>query len=162
MAAGLVLLAQVEPESSVALVVVGSVIVALGVAPPVTLGTDLVVGCVPPERAGVASGISETGAELGGAVGIAVLGSISVAVYRNELADAVPSGLPPEASEATLLDAAQQAFTQGMQVAALTSAAVALGAAALIAVVLRRTQIRTERKEGSEPAAAEASEMAQP
>jgi hypothetical protein len=48
-----------------------------------------------------------------------------------------------------------------MQVAALTSAAVDLGAAALIAVVLRRTRIRTERKEGSEPAAAEASEMAQ-
>jgi MFS transporter, DHA2 family, multidrug resistance protein len=182
-AAGLVLLAQVEPESSVALVVVGSVVVALGVAPPVTLGTDLVVGCVPPERAGVASGISETGAELGGAVGIAVLGSISVAVYRNELADAVPSGIPPEASEAsqdtlggavdavqtlpdtlgaTLLDGAQQAFTQGMQVAALTSAAAALGAAALIAVVLRRTRIRTERKEGNEPASAEASEMAQP
>ena len=50
-AAGLVLLAQVEPDSSVALVVVGSVVVALGVAPPVTLGTDLVVSCVRPERA---------------------------------------------------------------------------------------------------------------
>lgn len=48
-----------------------------------TLGTDLVVACVPPERAGVASGISETGAELGGALEIAILGSISVAVYRN-------------------------------------------------------------------------------
>ena len=144
-AAGLVLLAQVEPESSVGLVVVGSVVVALGVAPPVTLGTDLVVGCVRPERAGVASGISETGAELGGALGIAVLGSI-VAVYRNELADAVPAGVGPDASEASkdtlggaveavqtlpdalgadLLGAAQEAFTQGMQVAALTSAVVA-------------------------------------
>jgi hypothetical protein len=49
-----------------------------------------------------------------------------------------------------------------MQVAALTGAAVALGAAALIAVVLRRTRIRTERREGSEPAAAGASELAQP
>ena len=91
-AAGLALLAQVAPDSSVALVVVGSVVVALGVAPPVTLGTDLVVSGVAPERAGVASGISETGAELGGALGIAVLGSISVAVYRNELADSVAGG----------------------------------------------------------------------
>ena len=57
--AGLALLAQAEAGSSVALVVTASVIIALGVAPPVTLGTDLVVGSVPPERAGVASGISE-------------------------------------------------------------------------------------------------------
>ena len=53
------------------------------------------MGCVPPERAGVASGISETGAELGGALGIAVLGSIGVAVYRSEIADALPDGVHP-------------------------------------------------------------------
>ena len=175
------LLAQVEPESSVGLVVVGSVVVALGVAPPVTLGTDLVVGCVRPERAGVASGISETGAELGGALGIAVLGSISVAVYRNELADAVPAGSGPthprhrrtrsaELSKPSRLSPMrsgqtcsepQEAFTQGMQVAALTSAVVAPGAAAVVGVLLWRLGVSTEREEGSEAAADEASEMAQ-
>ena len=72
---------------------------ALGVAPPVTLATDLVVGCVPPERAGVASGISETGAELGGALGIAVLGSIGVAVYRDELAGGRAGGVPAGQTE---------------------------------------------------------------
>ena len=158
-ATGLILLAQVEVQSSVALVVMGSVVVALGVAPPVTLGTDLVVSCVPPERAGVASGISETGAELGGALGIAVLGSIGVAVYRNHVADDVPDRVPLEASEnakdtlgsaaeavdglpaglgQTLLDAAREAFTQGMQVAALVSAAVAIATAVLAAVLLRQ------------------------
>jgi DHA2 family multidrug resistance protein-like MFS transporter len=158
-AVGLGLLAQVEPDSSVALVVAGSVLIALGVAPPVTLGTDLVVGCVPPERAGVASGISETGAELGGALGIAVLGSIGVAVYRSEIADAVPPGVPADASATaedtlggaaeaveglpgdlgeTLLDAAREAFTQGLQVAALTGAAVAVVTAVLAVVFLRR------------------------
>jgi DHA2 family multidrug resistance protein-like MFS transporter len=158
-AAGLGLLTQVEPDSSVALVVTGSVVIALGVAPPVTLGTDLVVGCVPPQRAGVASGISETGAELGGALGIAVLGSIGVAVYRSELADAVPRGVPAgpsataedtlsgatEAAEGLpgdvgeeLLDTAREAFTQGMQVAALTGAAVAVATAVLALVFLRR------------------------
>jgi DHA2 family multidrug resistance protein-like MFS transporter len=140
--------------------VVASVILSLGVAAPVTLLTDLIVGCVPPERAGVASGISETGTELGGALGIAVLGSIGVAVYRNELADAVPAGVPPELSEASkdtlggaleaagglggergasLLAAAEEAFTQGMQIAALAAAAVALGTALLAALFLRRT-----------------------
>jgi DHA2 family multidrug resistance protein-like MFS transporter len=181
-AAGLALLAQLGSDSSVALVVVASVVLSLGVAPSVTLLTDLIVGCVPPERAGVASGISETGTELGGALGIAVLGSIGVAVYRSELADAVPAGVPPGASEAskdtlggaveavqslpdalgtTLLNSAQEAFTQGLQVAALTSAAVALGAAALVAVLLRRMGADSNRKEGG-MAAGEAAETAWP
>ena len=162
-AAGLVLLAQVRPDSSVALVVAGSVVVALGVAPPVTLGTDLVVGGVPPERAGVASGISETGAELGGALGIAVLGSISVAVYRNELAGAGPVSPPlseastdtlvgavetaetlPDGVATALLDTAQEAFTQGMQVAALSAAAVAVSAAVLVVAFVRRMAFADE------------------
>jgi MFS transporter, DHA2 family, multidrug resistance protein len=180
---GLVLLAQVDGSSDLALVVVGSVIVALGVAVPVTLGTDLIVGSVVPERAGVASGISETGAELGGALGIALLGSIGVAVYRNQMAEALPGGIASDqAAEAedtlggalevveglggehgsNLLEAAQQAFAQGMQVAALTAAAVAIATAVLAAVLLRRTGVpppqdeRTaaERESAPEPAAA--------
>jgi DHA2 family multidrug resistance protein-like MFS transporter len=160
-ALGLALLTQVDGDSDLAVVVIGSVVVALGVAPPVTLATDLIVGCAPPERAGVASGISETGAELGGALGIAVLGSIGVAVYRNELADAVLAGVPPaqaasasdtlggaleaadtlqEQPAAALLDTAQEAFTQGLQIAALTGAAVAVATAVMAAVFLRRTR----------------------
>ena len=167
-AVGLTMLAQVEADSSVALVVAGSVIVALGVAPPVTLGTDLVVGCVPPERAGVASGISETGAELGGALGIAVLGSIGLAVYRSQFADAVPAGVAPgtaEQAEDTLggatqaveglpselgqpvLDAAREAFTQGFQVAAVTGAAVAVATALVAGLLLRRAGPRSSRQE---------------
>jgi MFS transporter, DHA2 family, multidrug resistance protein len=162
-AAGLGLLAQVEAGSGVALVVASSVVIALGVAPPVTLGTDLVVGCVAPERAGVASGISETGAELGGALGIAVLGSIGVAVYRTQIADAVPAGVPPEASESAkdtlagatdaieglpgelggqLLDAARDAFTQGLQVVAVAASVVAISTAVLAAILLRSTGTR--------------------
>jgi hypothetical protein len=49
-----------------------------------------------PENAGVASGISETTAEFGGALGIAVLGSIGTAVYRGEVADVVSEGIPPD------------------------------------------------------------------
>ena len=157
-AAGLALLAQLGSESSVALVVVASVVLSLGVAPPVTLLTDLIVGCVPPERAGVASGISETGTELGGALGIAVLGSIGVAVYRSELADDASSRGPARglrggegharrgrrgrrnAPRRARDDAARRrsgGLHPGLQVAALTSAAVALATAALVAVLLR-------------------------
>ena len=182
-AAGLALLAQLGSQSSVALVVVASVVLSVGVAPPVTLLTDLIVGCVPPERAGVASGISETGTELGGALGIAVLGSIGVAVYRGQLADTLPAEIPPEVSEAskdtlagaaesvetlpdalgtTILDAAQEAFTQGLQVAALASAAVALATAALVAVLLRRMRAGTEPNQGATASRDQAAELGQP
>jgi drug/metabolite transporter (DMT)-like permease len=56
-----------------------------------TATTDLIVGSAPPERAGAASGISETGSELGGALGIALFGSIGVAVYRAGLTELPPS-----------------------------------------------------------------------
>jgi MFS transporter, DHA2 family, multidrug resistance protein len=157
-AVGLALLAFVDGGSSLAVLVTASVVLALGVAPAVTLGTDLIVSTAPPERAGSASGISETGAELGGALGIAVLGAIGTAVYRNEVADAVPAGVPldeaetardtlggaieaaerlPEQLGAAMLEAARDAFTQGMQVTAIAAAAVALAMAAVAFAVLR-------------------------
>src|SRR5207253_8309599 len=63
---------------------IGSVIYSLGLSPVVILATDLIVGSAPVERAGAASAISETSSELGGALGIAVLGSIGVAVRSEE------------------------------------------------------------------------------
>ena len=148
-AVGFALLTRVDGASS-EIVVAGSVLLALGAAPVVTLSTDLIVGAAPPERAGVASGLSETASELGGALGIAILGSIGAAVYRREVADEVPAGVPGEAADAArdtlggalgaagelparLLDAATDAFAQGVQAAALVGAAllIALAAAAL-------------------------------
>ena len=58
-----------------------------GMAPVFGLTTELIVGSAPPEKAGAASGISETGAELGARSGISVLGSIGIAIYRGHLAD---------------------------------------------------------------------------
>src|SRR5215213_7585984 len=75
-AVGLGVLTQVGGGSGLAVVVGGSVIISLGLAPVLSLTTELIVGSAPPERAGAASGISETGAELGGALGISILGSI--------------------------------------------------------------------------------------
>jgi DHA2 family multidrug resistance protein-like MFS transporter len=105
----------------------------------VTLSTDLGVGAAPPERAGAAAGISETGAELGGALGIALLGSIGAAVYRSEgtgatLGDAVnrAHSLPAGA-----IDTATQAFTHGMQLAAVVSAILMVALAAVASRFLR-------------------------
>ncbi|MFN2567132.1 MAG: MFS transporter, partial [Gemmatimonadaceae bacterium] len=68
---GFALLARVEGTSGLGVLVAGSILMALGIAPVVTLTTDVIVGSAPPERAGAAASISETGAELGGALGIA-------------------------------------------------------------------------------------------
>ena len=135
-AVGLVVLLGVEPSGGLAPLVISSLAMSLGLAPVLALTTDLIVGSVPPERAGAASGLSETCAELGGALGIAILGSIGVAVYRNVLAADLPAVLPPETTAAArdtlgaaisvagqlpagpgaaLLVAAREAFVQGMQ-----------------------------------------------
>ena len=141
-AVGFALLA-VRP--GLALIVVGTTVFSLGLAPVFTLATDVVVGAAPEERAGAASAISETGAELGGALGIALLGSIGSAVYRSQ----EPSGLPGHGTlgdalhsasnvGTPLLDAAREAFTHGLQVTAAVCVAIVLASAVLTAMLLRR------------------------
>ena len=88
--------------SSVATIVTGGMsrLLPWASSPVFTLTTDMIVGAPPPpERAGAASGISETCAEFGGALSIAVFGSIGVAIYRAGLSDAMPGELSPDASE---------------------------------------------------------------
>ena len=157
-ALGFGLLAQVDEGSGLTIFVTSSVLFSLGLAPVFTLATDLIVGTAPPERAGVASALSETSSELGGALGIATLGSLGTALYRAQVDDTVPAGVPPEEAEAArdtlggavaaadelpdglaveLLDVVREAFTQGLQAAALTSTAVAAATAVLAVVLLR-------------------------
>jgi DHA2 family multidrug resistance protein-like MFS transporter len=144
-ALGLGMLTQVGAESGLGVLVTGSVVMALGAAQVITLSTDLIVGAAPPERAGIASGISETGAELGGAFGIAVLGSIGTAVYRNDVGHAVPDTLggamgAADRLSAGVLQAATGAFAHGFHVAAATGAVLMLGMAVLAAVLLREAR----------------------
>jgi DHA2 family multidrug resistance protein-like MFS transporter len=164
-ATGLAALTQVGESIGLALVVTSSVLISLALAPVFSLTTELIVGSAPPERAGSASGISETGAELGGALGIAILGSIGTAVYRSELAHRLPAGVPPQAAEiarntlgaavgvarqlpdplgSTLLNIARDAFVHGLHLAAAISAAVAIGAAIMAVILLRRVPARSE------------------
>jgi DHA2 family multidrug resistance protein-like MFS transporter len=175
-AAGLVLLTRVGGSADLAILVIASCVVSLGLAPVFTATTDLIVGSAPPERAGAASGISETGSELGGALGIAILGSIGVAIYRAGLADSLPAGIPSQASAAArdtlggavgvaqqlpaglgaaLVAAARDAFTTGLQVTAGISAVVAVGIAVLATVMLRGVPTTAEAAEGAEAAPAE-------
>jgi MFS transporter, DHA2 family, multidrug resistance protein len=163
-AVGFGLLTQLDPAAGLAVLVAGSVAFSLGSAPMTTLATDLMVGTAPPERAGAASGISETSSEFGGALGIAVLGSIGAAVYRGQMTEAVPAAAPSQAAAArdtlggavaaanqlpdqlgaALLDAAREAFTQGLRLTFAISAAVAVGIAVLVAALLRHVGAGSE------------------
>jgi MFS transporter, DHA2 family, multidrug resistance protein len=171
-AIGLLTLARTEPDSGLAVLVAGSVLLALGIAPVLTLSTDLVVGAAPPERAGAASAISETGSELGGALGVAVLGSIGAAVYRGDLADGLPNGVPPAAAAGAretlagavevarqlpdqvagpLLELAQAGIANALRMTTVVGAATAV-TTALVAARLLRDPGTTPQPELDQPA----------
>jgi len=103
-------------EGGLPLLIAAQIVMCIGLGPTFVLTTDLIVGSAPPERAGAAGAISETGSEFGGVLGIAVLGSIGLGVYRTFMADALPAGLTPEvveAARATLAGASQTAQELG-------------------------------------------------
>jgi MFS transporter, DHA2 family, multidrug resistance protein len=153
-AAGLALLAAAD---SFALIILANIIMSIGFTPVITMTTGLIVGSAPPEKTGVASAISETGAELGGALGVALLGSLGTAIYRRFMADKIAPGLSPEASEAArmtlggaveaaktlpgvegaaMVDAARETFMTGFHLSALISTIALLAAAWMTKKVL--------------------------
>jgi len=81
---------MVKPDSGIALVVTALSIYSLGLSPIFTLGTDLIVNSAPTERAGAAAALSETSTELGGAMGMAILGRIGMVVYRSRMTETLP------------------------------------------------------------------------
>jgi MFS transporter, DHA2 family, multidrug resistance protein len=177
---GLLLLTQVGTTNGLPTLVVASVVISLGLAPVFGLTTELIVGSAPPERAGAASGISETGAELGGALGIALLGSVGVAMYRGGITPALLAGLPPDAATAArdtlggavgvasvlpaasadaLLAVARTVFVDGMHVAAAIAGVIGLGLAAFAYISLRE---QTSERPASEPTCVEPTMVDQP
>lgn len=138
---GLVLLTRAGAASGPVLGVIGFAVTSFGVQGALALTNDAIISSAPPGRAGNASGIGETGANLGEALGVAVAGSVAAAVYRAKLdGTALPGGIGadpagaaratlggaaevagrlPERLGAELLTLARTAFTDGMHMAAL-------------------------------------------
>ncbi|GGS02474.1 MFS transporter [Streptomyces humidus] len=152
-AAGYGLLALAGTDS-MWLVLTACGILASGIVMVISQMTDLAMGTAPAERAGSASSLLETGAEFGGALGMAVLGSIGTAIYRHDM----PSSAPAEARETlggalataahlpgrtgdALAAVAREAFTHGMQGAAITGAVVLAGSAVAATATLRRSRV---------------------
>ncbi|MER5717566.1 MFS transporter [Streptomyces sp. NPDC002132] len=141
--------------ASLWLVLVACGVLASGMVVVVSQMTDLALGAAPAERAGSASSLLETGGEFGGALGMAVLGSIGTAVYRHDVpasapdtaretlggALAIADQLPGRAGDA-LATAAREAFTSGMQGAAVAAAVLLAGSAVAAATTLRSIRVK--------------------
>lgn len=168
-AGGLLLLTRVHGADDLGPVVGGLVLASGGVALPMALVANLILGSAPPEKAGSAAAISETGGEFGVALGIATLGSIATAVYRGRIADAVPPEAPaaraahegvaaaanaasglPAGPAADLLHAAGESFTAGLNTAAGTGAALFLSLAVLAAALLGHVRPHVADEEADE------------
>ncbi len=148
-------------------IIAASTLYSLGLSPVFTLGIDTIIAAAAPERAGAASAISETSSELGGALGIALFGSLATAIYRGGMARAELGGVPPQAwkaaretlggatadaaqlpaqAGASLLETARAVFGHALQVTIGICAVVSALTAILVVVTLRRVRTRGPRE----------------
>ena len=95
-AAGLALMATMASvDDGYLSVLPGLLVLAVGVGLTMTPGTTAITGSLPVDEQGVASALNDTVRELGGAIGVALIGSVLSAAYSSSVADAT-AGLPPE------------------------------------------------------------------
>lgn len=152
---GYLMLTQMTPDAGGVTVAVAALALAyLGNGTIAALGTDLVVGSAPAEKAGSASAMTEMVQDLGVSLGIALLGSIASAIYHRSMLNHLPTGLDASMREAVidslwaasslaselptgLMAQAQAAFMAGLHGAAIFSAASVAVLTALSAVALR-------------------------
>jgi DHA2 family multidrug resistance protein-like MFS transporter len=155
---GMLLVAYVPSVDGVYLLETGFVMAVIGVSPILVLGTGIVIGSAPPEKAGAAASVSETSNQLGIALGVAFLGSIGTFIYHKTMVRNMPAGLPAGVYKAAreslagaisvapgmdgrhsqaLLISAREAFVSGLHVVALVGAACAVLLAGMTYVGLR-------------------------
>ena len=149
--ASLLLLASTSETDGYGHVALVLGLLGLGIGLTMTPATDAVMGSLPVTKAGVGSAMNDTTRQVGGALGVAVLGSVLSSGYTARLGSTEGSPVPdqardgigaamriadqlPGASGAALSDAARTAFLHGMSVASLAAAGVA-AAGAVVAIV---------------------------
>ncbi|MEV4295912.1 DHA2 family efflux MFS transporter permease subunit [Microbispora rosea] len=175
-AIGFILFSRIDMETPYLYMLVAMIIQGIGMGFMFAVTGDTLLASVPKERAGAASAISETAHEMGGALGIAVLGTVLTSVYRNGLV--LPPGLPggpaaeardtlagalkvaatlPGDAAGAVVRAARQAFVEGIHVTVLTGAVILLVLAVAVPFALRGVpkvipETGEEETGGQEPA----------
>ncbi|WP_328312633.1 MFS transporter [Streptomyces sp. NBC_00442] len=141
-AAGYVLLA-LSGTDSLWMVLAGAAVIGSGIVTVMALVSDMGLAAAPVAKAGSAASLLETGQEFGGALGMAVLGSIGTAVYRADMPATAPAtarqtlGGAVAGTDHGLTTLAREAFVHGMQYASLAGTLVLMAAAVLAAGMLR-------------------------
>jgi EmrB/QacA subfamily drug resistance transporter len=156
-AAGLLVLSRLDGGSSYWLLLTGLVLLGAGMGLAMTPATAAITDALPVAKQGVGSAVNDLARELGGALGIAVLGSVLHSTYRSHLD---PKGLTEPAAEqarASLATAsrlgpmvesqAQQAFVDGMQLALGCAAAVVAVTAVAVVALLQRPDTEPPNKD---------------
>ncbi|MDQ0580624.1 MFS transporter [Streptomyces rishiriensis] len=155
LAASLVAFATLDADTPIWLLEVVFFLMGAGMAHVMTPTSVVIMQALPREKAGSASALSNTFRQLGGALGIAVLGSVLSASYRSGIEDhlgTLPASLRDTAGESieatlgvaaklgdqgrSLIAPANDAFLHAMHVTALCGAAVAAVGAVVVAVFL--------------------------
>jgi EmrB/QacA subfamily drug resistance transporter len=150
-AAGLAIIAQVGTHSSYGLMAAGLVVLGLGLGTATTPGTTSITESLPPAQQGVGSALNDLSREVGGAMGIAVIGSILTSTYSSHVnLTGLPTAIATKVKASyavasqlgsTVSSRADTAFVSAMHIALLTAAAVA-ATAAIGAVILRTRRSR--------------------
>jgi EmrB/QacA subfamily drug resistance transporter len=174
LAAGMGVLSLLEPHSSYWLVFAGVLLTGWGMGLATTPATTAIVEGLPRAKQGVASALNDLSRELGGALGIAVLGSLLADRYASGVADQT-AGLPAPAAEAArssvaaaqevapslpkggdLVGAAQAAFVDGLSLALSVAAIIVLCTGIVVTALLLhakrpagdQSELRLEVREG--------------
>jgi Na+/melibiose symporter-like transporter len=158
-----------QPDTPVWVVSVFFFVLPLGMGNVMAPGTQAVMSAVPEAKAGVGSAMNDLNRQVAGALGVAVIGSVSSSVYSSKV-DSATASLPPEAAHAAsdsiggavgvaahlpassadaLMAAAGQAFTDGLGLALLIGSGVALAGAVLVRRYLPDTRASREPVAGT-------------
>ena len=153
-AAGLAILSQLDAASPYLLMLAGIMVLGAGMGAAMTPATAAITEALPQQQQGVASALNDLSREVGGAVGIAVVGSVLASGYRSQLdLTGVAQPVAERARESVALAEqlgpriaahAETAFVSGMHSALICAAAAALMAAIGVVTMLRPARRRAE------------------
>ena len=162
-AAGLAIVGWITTGSGYGLLLAAMLVAGFGVGVAMTPATDSIMGSLPQAKAGVGSAVNDTTREVGGALGVAILGSLLASTFAAGMGDAA-AALPPGASEIArdslggalavaqqlgggtarmLIESARTAFVDGTSFAMLVGAGFAL-AGAVVALVFLPARARRD------------------
>ena len=160
-AAAQVIIAQISDTSPYWQLACGLLVLGAGMGAAMTPATSNITAALPPAKQGVASAINDLSREVGGALGIAVIGSVMTAIYRSRLSlPGVPAAVLGKAKDSVAIAAhiggpvaakADTAFIDGIHTALYTAAGAAVLAAIAVFVLLGRHTSMAPTAQASQP-----------